>query len=101
VSLEQSPRVFSLKLIVLTLGIIQAVPTDGDEKSTVGPVQESKGKFHFALIMDQIRTLWLEIGANEEILTIERCLQSFEHPARLREAEYGLNMVDLLAERSA
>lgn len=96
------------------LCIIQAVATHGDVKSThksgktslveliqhgLGRVQESKTKYHFAPIIDQIKTLWLEIGANDDILTIERSLQSIEQRARLREGEYTPSMADLPAEQ--
>jgi hypothetical protein len=96
------------------LSIVQAVPTGDDEKTThksgktslveliqhgLGRVQESRTKFHFAPIIDQIRTLWLEIEANGEILTIERSLQSIEQRARVREGEYAREMKDLPAEQ--
>lgn len=96
------------------LSIIQGVATGGDEKSThksgktslveliqhgLGRVQESKAKFHFAPIIEQIKTLWLEIEASGEILTVERSLQSIEQRARVREGEYMRGMGNLPAEQ--
>ncbi|MCI0337691.1 MAG: hypothetical protein L0226_08950 [Acidobacteria bacterium] len=85
------------------LNIIQAVPTNDDPKSShkcgktalveliqhgLGRRQASREKFHFAPIIDEIKTLWLEIEANGEIITIERSLQEITARARVREGEY-------------
>jgi hypothetical protein len=85
------------------LNIIQAVPTNDDPKSThkcgktalveliqhgLGVRQLSREKFHFAPIIDEIRTLWLEIEANGAIITIERSLQEITARVRIREGEY-------------
>lgn len=85
------------------LNIVQAIPTNNDPKSThkcgktslveliqhgLGRRQPSKEKFHFAPIFDEIKTLWLEIEANGEIITIERSLQEITARTRLRASEY-------------
>lgn len=85
------------------LNILQAVPTGADPKSThktgktalveliqhgLGRSQESRAKFHFAPIIDEIRTLWLEVEANGETFTIERSLQELGSRVRVREGPY-------------
>jgi len=85
------------------LNIVQAVPTNDDLKSThkcgktslveliqhgLGRRQASKKEFHFAPIIDEIKTLWLEIEANGEIITIERSLREITARVRIREGEY-------------
>src|SRR6266568_523822 len=85
------------------LNIVQAVPKDGDPKSTnstgktalveliqhgLGKNQDSKAKWHFKPIIDQVKTLWLEIEANGEILTIERSLQQINAAASVRQGPY-------------
>lgn len=46
---------------------------------------QDKNKYHFAPIQSEIDTLWLEIEANGEILTIERSLQQLTASVRVRE----------------
>ncbi len=85
------------------LNIVRAVQTGGDPKSTnqcgktslveliqhgLGRRQKSKAKFHFAPIIEQLETLWLEIEANGEVLTIERSLQEITARVRVREGPY-------------
>jgi len=85
------------------LNIVRAVQTGGDPKSTnqcgktslveliqhgLGRRQKSKAKFHFAPIIEQLETLWLEIEANGEVLTIERSLQEINARVRVREGPY-------------
>lgn len=85
------------------LNIVRAVQTGDDPKSTnqcgktslleliqhgLGRRQKSRAKFHFAPIIDQLETLWLEIEANGEVLTIERSLQEITARARVREGPY-------------
>ncbi len=85
------------------LNIVRAVQTGGDPRSTnkcgktslveliqhgLGRRQESKAKFHFAPIMDQLEKLWLEVEANGQVFTIERSLQEITARARVREGPY-------------
>lgn len=85
------------------LNILQAIPTGDDPKSThktgktglveliqhgLGKSQESKAKFHFAPIIDEIKTLWLEVEANDETFTVERSLQELGARVRVREGPY-------------
>jgi len=85
------------------LNIIWAVQTSDDPKSTnkcgktslveliqhgLGRRQESKAKFHFAPIMEQLDTLWLEIETNGQVFTIERSLREITARARVREGPY-------------
>jgi hypothetical protein len=85
------------------LNILQAIPTGADPKSThktgktglveliqhgLGKSQESRAKFHFAPISDEIRTLWLEVEANGETFTVERSLQELGARVRVREGPY-------------
>lgn len=85
------------------LNIIQAIPSDGDQQSTngsgktslieliqhgLGKRQGSKADWHFRPIYDQVQTLWLEIEANEKVVTIERSLQEINAAARIREGIY-------------
>ncbi|MFX1476145.1 MAG: hypothetical protein ACFFCO_11800, partial [Promethearchaeota archaeon] len=95
------------------LNIVWAIQTGGDPRSTnkcgktslveliqhgLGRRQESKAKFHFAPVMDQLETLWLEIEANAEVLTIERSLQEITARARVREGPYVPGIGDTPAE---
>ncbi len=85
------------------LNIVRAIQTNDDPKSTnkcgktslveliqhgLGRQQSSKAKFHFAPIIDQVKTLWLEIEANSEVLTIERSMQGIMARLRIREGPY-------------
>lgn len=47
--------------------------------------EQEKSKYHFAPIYDEINTLWLEIEADGEVLTIERSLQQLSASVRVRE----------------
>jgi uncharacterized protein YydD (DUF2326 family) len=47
--------------------------------------EQDKNKYHFAPIQSEISTLWLEIEANGEVLTIERSLQQLTASVRIRE----------------
>jgi uncharacterized protein YydD (DUF2326 family) len=47
--------------------------------------EQDKNKYHFAPIQSEIDTLWLEIEANGEVLTIERSLQQLTASVRVRE----------------
>jgi len=95
------------------LNIVQAIQTNGDPKSTnkcgktslveliqhgFGRRQESKTKFHFAPIIDRLKTLWLEFEANGEVVTIERSLQEIAARARVREGPYVPGMGDMPGE---
>src|SRR5437764_2081768 len=85
------------------LNIVQAVPKNGDAKSTnstgktalveliqhgLGKHQDSKAKWHFNQIIDQVKNLWLEIEANSEVLTIGRSLQKIMAAASVRQGPY-------------
>lgn len=85
------------------LNIVRAIQTGDDPKSTnkcgktslveliqhgLGRRQKSKAKFHFAPILDQLSTLWLEIEVNDDVLTIERSLQEITGRVRVREGPY-------------
>lgn len=95
------------------LNIVRAIQTGDDPKSTnrcgktslveliqhgLGRHQKSKATFHFAPILDQLRTLWLEIEVNDDILTIERSLQEINARVRVREGPYVPGMENAPAE---
>ena len=85
------------------LNIVQAVATGDDRRTSnrsgkttlveliqhgLGRRQKSKPDFYLAPIADRLRTLWLEIQANDTILTIERPLQEIFASLRVREGSY-------------
>jgi hypothetical protein len=95
------------------LNIVQAVKSGDDPRSTngcgktslveliqhgLGKRQESKAKFHFAPIIEQLKTLWVEIETNSGIYTIERSLQAITAAARFREGSYVPDIEKLPAE---
>jgi hypothetical protein len=96
------------------LNVIQAVRTGDDPRSTngcgktslveliqhgFGKRQESKAKFFFSPIMDQLRTLWLEIETDSGVYTIERSLQIITGAARYHEGPYVPGMDKTPAEK--
>ncbi|MCI0561961.1 MAG: hypothetical protein MN733_26030, partial [Nitrososphaera sp.] len=96
------------------LNIIQAIPTNNDPKSTnkcgktslveliqhgLGRRQKSKAQFYFSSIMDQLKTLWLEIEANDTLFTIERSLQEITARSRIREGPYVHGIENTPAEQ--
>jgi hypothetical protein len=54
----------------------------------LGKQHDSKAKFHFAPIMDQLKTLWLEIETRNGVYAIQRSLQAIQGAARFYEGPY-------------
>jgi hypothetical protein len=95
------------------LNIIHAVQTGEDPKSTngcgktslveliqhgFGRKHESKAKFHFATIINQLDKLWLEFETDSGIYTIERSLKDIFSAARFHEGSYVAGMENSPAE---
>ena len=95
------------------LNILQAKDTQGDPKKTnksgktalveliqhgLGKQHENKDEYHFAPIIDKIKTLWLEIESNGETFTIERSLQEISAQAKIHEGVYVPGMTNVGAE---
>lgn len=95
------------------LNVVEAVPSGGDTRSTnrcgktalveliqygLGRRHESRAKFHFEPIMNQLKTLWLEIEVNGQVMTIERSLQAITSPVRVRDGAFHQDMAKLPAE---
>jgi hypothetical protein len=95
------------------LNIVRAIQTNDDPRSTnkcgktalveliqhgLGRQQQTKAKFHFAPIIDQLNALWLEIETNGEVLTIERSLQEINARVRIREGSYVAGIDNTPAE---
>lgn len=59
----------------------------------LGKRQGAKRDFHFAPIMDDVRSVLLEIEANGTVLTIERSLQEITSRLRIREGAIGPNIL--------
>lgn len=85
------------------INVIQAYALNEDRRTThkcgktalveliqhgLGKTHGAVAKFHFAPIIDKIKTLWLEIEANGKIYTIERSLQRLSAAIHIRESEY-------------
>lgn len=85
------------------VNVIQAYAFNDDRRTThkcgktalveliqhgLGKKHSSQAKFHFAPIIEKIKTLWLEIEANGKIYTIERSLQMLGSALRIRENSY-------------
>lgn len=92
------------------LNILWATSPDGDPTRTnkvgktglieliqhgLGKRQDSKAKFHFSSISNQLETLWLEIEVNGAVYTIERSLNELSAAYKVREGEYSPAMADL------
>ncbi len=58
------------------------------EDENLGKRQKSKAKFHFASLMEQLETLWLEVELNDKIFTIERSMQVITGAMKVREGMY-------------
>jgi hypothetical protein len=95
------------------LNIVQAVPSNGDPKSTnrsgktalieliqhgLGKTHDSIAKWHFGSIINKLQTLWLEIEVNGEIFTIERSLRAINAAAAIRNGPYTSGVEKLPAE---
>lgn len=85
------------------LNIIQAVQTGNDPRSTngcgktslveliqhgFGKKHDSKAKFFFASIIEQLNTLWLEFETDSGVYTIGRSLSDIFRAARFYEGPY-------------
>jgi len=95
------------------LNIIHADQIGDDAKSTngcgktslveliqhgFGRKHESKTKFHFATIINQLDKLWLEFETNSGIYTVERSLRDIFSAARFHEGPYVAGMENSPAE---
>jgi DNA repair exonuclease SbcCD ATPase subunit len=95
------------------LNIIHATQSGNDARSTngcgktslveliqhgFGRSQESKAKFHFATIIEQLDKLWLEFETDGGIYTIERSLKDIFSAARFHEGPYVAGMENTPAE---
>ena len=93
------------------LNVVSAVPASGDPRFGnkagktalveliqygLGRRHQSRERFHFAPILDEMRRLYLEIEANGRIVTIERSLRELTARATVRE---GALSADLLGTR--
>src|SRR5688572_8891224 len=63
-----------------------------------GKSHESKAKYHFATIAQQIKKLWLEFETDAGIYTIERSLTDIFSAARIHEGSYVPGMENTAAE---
>lgn len=95
------------------LHIMQGVSEGSDQRSSqkcgktglveliqhgLGRAQKSQQKFHFKPVIDQIKTLWLEIEANGNTFTIQRSLQELFAQVTLREGPYVQGIESLPGE---
>ena len=95
------------------LNIIRAVQMGSDARSTngcgktslveliqhgFGKSHDSKAKFHFASIIEQLNKLWLEFETDSGIHTIERSLTDIFSAARFHEGPYVAGMENTPAE---
>lgn len=113
-----SPKLFIRRVVVTGvysydqpffpgLNIIHAIQTGDDPRSTnrcgktsfvelvqhgLGKPQASKEKFHFAPILDKLKTLWLEIETSGGIYTLERSLQNVFSAIRLHQGPFVYGM---------
>ena len=55
----------------------------------LGVRQESRENFHFAPIATKLRTLWIEVETNGEVMTLERSLQEMGARLTLRDRPYA------------
>ncbi len=96
------------------LDIVWAVEEDGDPRSTnrcgktslvelirygLGRQVDDRQEYHFASIMDRLGTLYLEIEANGQVITVGRSLQQTAARAQVHEGPYVRGMADVPGER--
>lgn len=55
----------------------------------LGVRQESRENFHFAPIATKLRTLWMEVESNGEVMTLERSLREMGARLTLRDRPYA------------
>jgi hypothetical protein len=85
------------------VNVVKAIKTNEDPRSTngcgktalveliqhgLGRQHDSKAKFHFAGILDLLKTLFLEIETSSGIYTIDRSLQNINAALRLHEGPF-------------
>ncbi len=95
------------------INILQAVDLQGNQKGTnksgktalieliqhgLGKEHKNKSKYHFAPIIDQVKTLWIEVEANGTIFTIERSLTEIYAQAKLYNSAYLPEIQELNSE---
>lgn len=95
------------------VNVVKAIKTNDDPRSTngcgktalveliqhgLGRQHDSKANFHFAGILELLKTLFLEIETSSGIYTIERSLQNIGAALRLHEGPYTLGIEKSPAE---